>query len=185
MERKIPSKARKVLSFLANGEILKFRRSSRGYFKIATGSSNLWSSFHRKTLLYAMNRLYQRHLINIDEGLDGFTTIAVTEAGEKFADQRGDWSSLVFQPEAWDKKWRLVLFDVPEERKKSREAFRYHLRRIGFTEFRRSAFLFPYPCAAEIDALAKELDLDENIAFVTAESISDELKFKKHFGLPY
>lgn len=143
----------------------------------------MWTEFHRKTLLYAINLLYRKALLDINEGLDGITAIAVTEAGTRIADTAGLVPNSVIRPSEWDKKWRLVLFDVPESKKKRREAFRYHLRRMGFTEFKRSALIFPFPCAKEVDVLAERLNIRENVVMITAESISDEFRFKKHFSL--
>ncbi len=170
--------AKRILLLIAESGILKFMRSPRGYFKIISGDRKQWSGIHRKTVLYAIKLLYKRGLVNIREGPDGATTIAINPAGREAAA-----AALEAKPEKWDGKWRLILFDIPEAKKKNREAFRYHLRRIGFAEFKRSALIFPYPCSSEIHALAKELDLSDHIALVTAEAISEELKFKRHFGL--
>lgn len=182
MKKRLPGKAKQVLTLLANGEILKFNRSPRGYFKLAVKNPILWSRFQRKTLLYAINLLHLRGFVEITEGLDGITTIAVSAAGKAHtADASAAANKL--RPVTWDRKWRLILVDVPERNKKSREAFRYHLRRGGFAEFKRSAFLYPFPCAGDIDELAERLGIKDCVAMVTAESISDEFKFKKHFGL--
>ena len=182
MGKIISKKAKNILALLTGGETLKFRCSPQGYFRIMAANKELWSGFHRRTLLYAINILFKQGLVDIAEGLDGITTIAITDAGKQAARDLVNRPSIV-NPEGWDRKWRLVLFDVPETKKKSREALRYHLRKMGFTEFRRSAFIFPHPCTAELSALADQLDLRDHVALVTAESISDEFKFKKHFGL--
>lgn len=182
MTKIISKKAKDILALLASGGTLEFRRSPRGYFRIMTANKELWSSFHRRTLLYAINILFRQGLVDISEGLDGITTIAATDAGKQAVESLASRLTAA-NPENWDRKWRLVLFDIPETKKKNREALRYHLKKMGFTEFRRSALIFPHPCAGELSALADQLDLRDNIALVTAESISDEFKFKKHFGL--
>lgn len=178
----MPKKTKEILKLLADGLILKFLRSPRGYFKLSAKNPIPWQRFNRGTLLYALESLYRQELVTIVEGLDGITTIAATDAGKRAA-EIPDIAAAIPQPQQWDKRWRLILFDVPETKKKFREAFRYHLRRLGFTEFQRSVFLFPYPCAKEVENLAARLNLQEHISMITAESISDEFKFKKHFSL--
>lgn len=183
MQTKLPKNAKRVLALLANGEILKFHKSPQGYFKIASPNAALWSEFNRKTLLYSINQLYKGKLVNVNEGLDGTTKIEVLGAGIELADKLNSWLGGSTGPSEWDKRWRLVLFDVPENKKNLREAFRYHLRKLGFVEFRRSVFIFPFPCATEIESLADKFNLRDHIAMITAESISDEFHFKKKFNL--
>lgn len=182
MEKAIPKKGQEVLSLLVGGAILKFRRSPRGYFKLTVKNPIPWQRFHRKTLLYAIHSLYRQGLVAIDEGGDGTTTITLKPAGKRAGENLAAAPGPSGRPE-WDRRWRLVLFDVPEEKRKSRETFRYHLQKLGFTEFQRSAFLYPYPCAREVDALAERLQIQEHIVMITAESVSNEFHFKKRFGL--
>lgn len=179
----IPRKAGQILALLADGNVLQFHSSPRGYFKILGEAPSPWARFHRKTLLYSINTLYRQGLLDIAEGLDGITTITVTSMGMESVRRIADAQIRIPQPGEWDRKWRLVLFDVPESKKKFREAFRYHLRRLGFAEFQRSAFLFPYPCSAAVDALADQFNLKEHVVMITAESVSNEFDFKKRYGL--
>ena len=37
-------------------------------------------------------------------------------------------------PDSWDKKWRIVIFDIPEEKKVAREILREKLKKIGFLQ---------------------------------------------------
>ena len=38
----------------------------------------------------------------------------------------------------WDKKWRIVLFDIPEKKKKIREALRHHLKNLDFLNIKKA-----------------------------------------------
>ena len=40
------------------------------------------------------------------------------------------------KPKKWDKKWRMLIFDIKEERKGTRDKIRFTLKRIGFCVFR-------------------------------------------------
>ncbi|MEK7162448.1 MAG: hypothetical protein AAB730_01145 [Patescibacteria group bacterium] len=180
MEIRLPKKAKEVLVLLADAGVLEFRRTPAGYFRLLSENKSAWKRFQRKTLLYAIRALYRDGLITIEETPEGITTVGVTEAGKKAAKEK---TFLSERPKEWDKKWRLIFFDIPEEKKKFRDAFRYHLQKMGATEFQRSAFIFPYPCSREVGALAEKLSLREHIVLVTAETLSNEFKFKEHFGL--
>jgi len=56
-------------------------------------------------------------------------------------------------PKTWDENWRLVIFDIPEERRKIREAFREKLESLGFYQCQKSVWIHPFPCMEEIEFL--------------------------------
>lgn len=180
MEIRLSRKGKEVLVLLAEAGTLEFRRTPAGYFRVVSENKSAWVRFHRKTLLYAIRALYRDGLITIAETPEGITQVAATEAGKKEAKAK---TFLGEKPKEWDKKWRLIFFEIPEEKKKLRDVFRYRLQKMGATEFQRSAFIFPYPCSREVAALAEKLSLKEHIVLVTAETLSNEFKFKEHFGL--
>ena len=45
----------------------------------------------------------------------------------------------------WDGFWRIILIDIPEERKSEREAVRYLLKKAGFVCLKNSAWISPFP----------------------------------------
>jgi phenylacetic acid degradation operon negative regulatory protein len=53
----------------------------------------------------------------------------------------------------WDGKWRVILFDLPEEERESRRKLREKLHSFGFGCMQRSAWISPDP----LDNLAEEL----------------------------
>lgn len=182
MEKHIPGKGKEVLLALLRGAHLEFKPSPKGYFRAVGKDKKLWINYQRKTLLYAINALHKNKLIEITEEESGTTHIKLTDEGKLFARKSG--SVLANSPTGeWDKKWRLVFFDIPEEKKKFRDAFRYQLRKAGLKEFQRSGFIYPWPCFKEVQAIADELGIKENIVLVTAETLSNEFHFRQHFGL--
>lgn len=183
MNERLPRKAQQLLNAIAGSGMLQFRRSPLGYFKIISGDPGAFSHFHRKTLFASIHTLYQRKLLTVTEGLDGITTIAITDEGKHITQELARIAIPNIRPSEWDRKWRLIFFDVPETKKRSRESFRYHLRRLGFVEFQQSVFLSPFPCAETIYALANQFQIKDHIVMVTAESISNEFQFKQQFSL--
>lgn len=53
----------------------------------------------------------------------------------------------------WDKSFRLVMFDVPEEKKSTRNVIRRKLLDMGFVQMQKSVFVYPFDCKKDIDAL--------------------------------
>ncbi len=70
----------------------------------------------------------------------------------------------------WDKKWRVVIFDIPEELSRERVKFRRKLKSLGFYMLQKSVFIFPYPCEEEIAGFANQLKVGDYINVLIAES---------------
>ena len=61
----------------------------------------------------------------------------------------------------WDKKWRVLIFDIPEEVRIKREALRGKLKELGFYMLQKSVWVYPYPCQDELELLKNFFGLDE------------------------
>jgi CRISPR-associated endonuclease Cas2 len=83
----------------------------------------------------------------------------------------------------WDKKWFLVFFDVPEIQKNKREYLRKFLKKIGFYQYQKSVYIFPYDCEKEVALIKKIVEGAKYMKYIVAERIEEEKKIKRYFGL--
>jgi len=84
----------------------------------------------------------------------------------------------------WDGKWRLVIFDIPQELHKMRNAFRRTLKAQGFYMLQKSVFIFPYPCEKDLETTCRELNIDGYVDILTAETAGfQEKEIRKFFNL--
>jgi DNA-binding transcriptional regulator PaaX len=83
----------------------------------------------------------------------------------------------------WDGRWRIVFFDIPEERKSGRDAFAGRLRHLGFRVLQRSVFIYPHPCRQEVAAIATYLHLEKYITYVEVTHIDKDASLRKAFKL--
>jgi DNA-binding transcriptional regulator PaaX len=86
-------------------------------------------------------------------------------------------------PKNWDGKWRLVMYDFPIRFKKARNAFRFKLKQLGFFQFQKSAWIYPYPCEGEILFVADFYGVRKHIEILEVDKILDDRKIKAHFSL--
>ena len=45
------------------------------------------------------------------------------------------------KPKIWDKKWRIVVFDIPEKQRGARDSLRTYLKKLDFYELQKSIFI--------------------------------------------
>lgn len=75
---------------------------------------------------------------------------------------------------AWDGKWRMVILDLPEERKNEREALRYLLKKAGFSCLKNSVWVSPFPFEHFFSNIKKDLGLTNELLIVVTESLDEE-----------
>lgn len=88
------------------------------------------------------------------------------------------------EPRTWDRKWRIVIFDVWEKRKAVRNRLRAMLRERGFVRLQDSVWVYPYPCEEFVVLLRAELRLGGALVYIIAESIDKERSLMRDFGIP-
>jgi len=76
----------------------------------------------------------------------------------------------------WDGKWRLVMYDLPIRFKKARNAFRWKLKDLGFFQFQKSAWIYPYPCEGEVMFVAEFWGVKKHIEILEVDKILDDRK---------
>lgn len=136
-----------------------------------------------RSAYHALKRMQKRRLIEIIKEKDDKIIISITEKGKKRLLEYNIDDMKIKRPEKWDKKWRVVSFDIPEKRKKSREALREKLKDFDFYPLQKSLFVLPFPCRDEIDFIAEIFQIQNNITYFETSKISNEYKLRKYFDL--
>jgi len=87
------------------------------------------------------------------------------------------------KPKTWDGKWRIVMFDVPEKRKKIRNLLRFHLKKIGFIQIQGSVWIYPYPCEDIVAIIKTYFNLSNEVLYFTAGYLENSKKIEKLFKI--
>ncbi len=174
---------KKILLALLSGVALGLSGSPTQYFRILKYARKEWKNIDRQNLNRSIHRLYQAKLITERRERDGSISLVLTSEGRRRVRQSEQKSIRIERPPRWDGKWRIVLFDIPETKKSLRDIFRRHLQEIGFREFQKSVFIFPYECEREISSLIRLYEAEEYFRYILAFEISDTRRFKKMFSI--
>lgn len=87
------------------------------------------------------------------------------------------------KPRRWDGKWRLLAFDIKEERKSLRNKVRHTLRQIGFIRLQDSVWVYPYDCEDLIMLLKVDFKVGKDLIYIIADSIENDKNLCKEFNL--
>ncbi len=141
-----------------------------------------WETEQRKLRL-AIERLRKRRLVKyFERGKE--TLIVITKEG-KSALRRFDIEDIkILKPDKWNERWHIVFFDIPEKNKKSRNALREKMSKLGFYPLQKSVFVFPYECRDEIDFITRFFDVERHVQYIVSDDLGfSEIKVRKFFGL--
>lgn len=174
---------KKVLLLLSAGLTLGLTRNPSQYFRIVREVGKEWGKIERDSLNRAIQSLYESKLVSIKANREGTLTLVLSKDGERLALAYDIENMEIKSPAQWDKKWRMVMFDVPEKFKRVRDALRMHFKNMGFYEFQKSVFVHPYPCAKEIEYIMEFYQARKYVRFIVATDIDNALELKRYFNL--
>ncbi|HEY4510621.1 MAG TPA: hypothetical protein VJJ73_02185 [Candidatus Paceibacterota bacterium] len=173
----------KILLLLAAGVALSFTRSPKANNRVLKSLSKEWKYIRRDYLYRTLDEFYNNRLIAWEEEADGSIRAILAERGEKRILKFRLDQMEIRKPKQWDKKWRIVFFDIPEKMKLGRNALREKLKELGFCEAQKSIYLFPHECKDEIDFIVEFFDARRFVHYAEVSNLTNEAKFKLHFSL--
>ena len=172
----------KILLLLVNGIALGFTYTPKQQYKIFKDLARGWKAIDRKKLREEIRNLYRSRLVEIKENPDRSFTYVLTDKG-KLKTLTYHFQNMEIERGNWDRKWRVVIFDIPEKLRKARDALREKLKELGFYELQKSVFVFPHECQNEIDFLIEFFDIRRYVRYGILEFIDTDLHLRKIFHL--
>lgn len=175
----------KVLHTIANASIAFARHPSRNSLSVYRALrefaelQNVTDRQLRTISRYIIGKQY----VSVARSRSGDVEISITAAGRTLVDREA-LMHLKPRPQAvWDKKWRLVMFDIPTEMKYTRDAFCGVLKRIGFIHYQKSVFICPHPCEEELEIIAEYFGIADCVDIVVAAKIMRDVEYRTAFKL--
>lgn len=128
-----------------------------------------------------IKRLEKQEMISLSEK-GGKINIEITEKGKRRLLEY-DFENVTVKAKRPDGKWRLIIFDIPEDKKRNRDAFRRKLLQLNCIRLQDSVFASAYPIKKEIDFLCHFLDISDFVTLAVVNYIErgEKLIFKKYY----
>lgn len=172
-----------IFSWLLIGGAVALAATSPYFISNLLSGNKRFKRYTKRTISTAFDRLRRNGVISI-ESKNNQIYISLTPEGEKKAGifQINDFKIKI--PKQWDKKWRLLTFDIAHKRRILREALRGKLKQLGFRQFQKSIWIHPFDCSVEINLLKEFFGLtDKEVQLVVAEDVGNEKEWQRIFGL--
>lgn len=118
---------------------------------------------------------------NLERDSRGF--LSLTEKGKEKLRQYELSEYKLIIPKVWDKKWRVLIFDIPEYIRPLRDKIRLTLMSIGFMRIQDSVWIFPYDCEELVALLKADFKVGKDLLYLVVEKIENDKQIRKLFHL--
>ncbi len=172
-----------ILSWVLIGGLITIAATSPYFLQNLIRGYKRWKKYPKRKISAAFYILKKEGLLEI-QNKNGQIFISLTPEGRMKAGMFQINHLKIARPKTWDRKWRLLTFDISEKKKIIREALRGKLKGLGFQSFQKSIWLYPFDCTAEIDLLKRFFGLSDNeVELIVASHIGKDEKWRNIFKL--
>lgn len=156
---------------------------------VAPNTLQLLGKLHRKNYRFnyqsktVLSRLAAKGYVQfVEKG--GKKSVTLTPLGQQYLDRESFLSDArEKKPWRWDKRWRLVMFDIPERRRGDRERLRNFMIEAGFKLFQESVWIYPYDCEDVVTLLKLEMRLGNSVRYGILEKLENDESYRHAFNL--
>lgn len=173
----------KLLLLLVAGIGLGLETSSIRYYQKLGMIVREWKRIDQRSIKRSIRRLCSEKLVREIVQPDGSFRLVLTEEGKRQARIQSLFGSSIRFKNArqWDKKWRIVMFDIPEKERGFRDILREHLQGLNFYKLQQSVFASPHPCEQQIAELVALYRAELFVRVMTVDWIDNDTKLKDYF----
>lgn len=112
--------------------------------------------------------------------IDGVLQVRLTQKGRYYLQTRLGHTQI---PRKWDGRWRVVIFDIKEERRHLRARLRDMLEQIGFIKLQNSVWVYPFDCEDLVTLIKQDYRVGKEVLYMIADSIESDKQLRGHYGL--
>lgn len=110
--------------------------------------------------------------------------VSLTEEGKLRARKYSIDDLKIEKPTKWDRKWRILIFDIEEKHRSRRDALRGKLKELGLYQLQRSVWVCPYHFQKEVDVMKEFFGLTkEEMTTFVASNLEKEKDMISFFNL--
>ena len=143
----------------------------------------VWKRFNIPYLKRTLDRLEKQRLVEMTHADNGKQLIQITSQGKQRVLKFALDELKIEKPKIWDRRWRLISFDLPEKMASVRKILVEYLSAWEFYPLHKSVYLHAYPCLKEVDFLREYLGVGKYVRMFTVSEIENDAQFKEFFGI--
>lgn len=131
-----------------------------------------WQWLHQFNSGYPQNPGYLKKTLFCNQFIkdDQTSGLSLLETGRNKLLQQ--FPLLQWRKQKWDKRWRVVIYDIPESDRLKRDLLRRWLKRLGFGQWQISVWVSPHPVSDKINRIFEKTNLSNYCSVFVAQKIA-------------
>lgn len=155
---------------LTNAILLTLEKAVDGYVRVEDFAYHHYRYHYgypdlkKSSLSQALKRLREGGLIE-QVKLKNDVIIKLTQAGKELISDGSD-------EKEWDRKWRIVIFDIPEQRRVIRNLFRRNLKKWGFKHLQKSVWISKRNIFDKLNSYIRDLGIEKWVIVIESNKLT-------------
>lgn len=146
-----------------------------------SSSNRRRTPYHPSDISRAVKVLKQGRYIGRVRTKNGYA-IRLTERGQEALARFELGNFKLKNPEKWDGRWRLVIFDIKEWHKNVRNQVRRLLSQNNFLRLQDSVWIYPFPCEEFAELVKTGYGVRHEVLYLVVSSMAYDERFRNHFS---
>lgn len=178
---KIAATARNILMSFLDFTVLSFYAPGKGYYRRrAIEDYKGWRRQDGNRFSHNLYYLKKQKLIR-SFVVNKKSYIELTPKGKKKARYHFIKKTTIKPKERWDGKWRVVIFDIREDKRTKRDCIRKWLKNLGIIELQKSVYAYPFNFKKELNLMIGALVLHRGVKYMICDIIEGEEELIDYF----
>lgn len=139
--------------------------------------------FKKNYINQTIDRLVKQGLVKITLNDKGIKVVKLTENGKTKLKSYQLKDLQIKKPEKWDGKYRVIIFDIKEWRRSTRDKLRRWFEQLGLIRLQNSVWVYPYDCREIIDLLKANYKIGKEVLYLEVSYLENDKSLRKIFSL--
>lgn len=87
------------------------------------------------------------------------------------------------KPRKWDRKWRIIIFDIPEKKRVVRNQITLLFRQAGIRRLQDSVWIYPYDYEDIVTLLKIDFGIGKYLLYLIVDELENDKYLREEFGL--
>jgi len=128
-------------------------------------------------------RLIEQGYLESAKTAQGIPCVRLTKKGTQELHKYELGEIKIKKPFRWDGKYRVIIFDIKETRRSTRNDLRRWLQHLGFVRLQQSVWVHPYKCKEVVSLLKAYFHIGKDVLYMEVDYLENDRWLKESFGL--
>lgn len=130
-----------------------------------------------------LRKLIEQGLVKLVKNNKGVSCVRLTALGRIELQKYELGEAVIRKPKHWNGQYHVIIFDIKEWKRSTRNQLRTWLEHLGFIRLQNSVWVHPYECRKVVTLIKSYFHLGREVLYLTVDQIEDDYRLRREFEL--